>query len=93
MKFWKDRWREDMSLDASYPSLFSITTAKEAWVGDLRSMEHGSSWWNPTFSCPFNYWEMEDIEKILSQIGDKRIIEGMEETIQQMGTKNRLFSV
>ena len=40
VKFWKDRWNSDAPLCASFPSLFTITINKEAWIEDLtrRSM-------------------------------------------------------
>lgn len=46
----------EMSLEVAFPSLFSIVTAKEAWVRNLWSLGHDGGCWNPTFSCPFNDW-------------------------------------
>lgn len=70
-----------MSLEEAFPSLFSIAITKEAWVQYLWGMEHSGGCRNRTFSLPFNDWELEDVESFLSRIGEKRIIEGMKDTI------------
>ena len=44
VRFWKDRWYEDDSLYNSFPSLFSISLAKEAWVEDMWSHFGGGVW-------------------------------------------------
>ena len=54
-KFWKDSWCSDTSVNNAYPSLSAIACAKNAWVGDVWSMEMGGGCWNPTFFGPFNY--------------------------------------
>ncbi|RVW48872.1 hypothetical protein CK203_091209 [Vitis vinifera] len=33
VKFWKDRWCNDSSLNVSFSSLFSLTNDKDIWVG------------------------------------------------------------
>ncbi|RVW77264.1 putative ribonuclease H protein [Vitis vinifera] len=38
VKFWKDKWCGDEPLCESFPSLFSISLSKDAWVSDV---------WNP----------------------------------------------
>ena len=35
IKFWKDRCWRDSALNIVFPSLFTIDSEKEAWVGDL----------------------------------------------------------
>ena len=34
-KFWKDRWYGNGPLCASFPSLYTLASSKEAWVVDL----------------------------------------------------------
>ena len=36
---------------------------------------------------------MEDVESFLGQIGEKRVTEGVEDTVRWMGAKNGMFSV
>ena len=38
VSFWMNKWCGDESLCESFPSLFSISLSKEAWVSDI---------WNP----------------------------------------------
>ena len=35
MKFWMDKWCRDEPLCVSFPSLYTLGVAKEAWVADL----------------------------------------------------------
>ncbi|RVW46317.1 Pre-mRNA-splicing factor SYF1 [Vitis vinifera] len=35
VRFWKDRWYGDDPLCTSFPSLFAISSSKEAWVEDI----------------------------------------------------------
>ena len=35
VSFWKDKWCETSPLCVSFPSLFALTTSKEAWVSDV----------------------------------------------------------
>ena len=52
IKFWKDRWCGDSSLNIVFPSLFTLASVKEAWMGD--SVKEACVCWNPTFIKPFN---------------------------------------
>ncbi|RVW81088.1 hypothetical protein CK203_045355 [Vitis vinifera] len=40
MKFWMDKWCRDEPLCVSFPSLYTLGVAKEAWVADLW-VQHG----------------------------------------------------
>ena len=35
IKFWKDKWCRDESLNVFFPSLFAISNSKDAWVAEL----------------------------------------------------------
>ena len=35
VRFWRDRWCGESPLCVSFPSLFSFTVDKEAWVADI----------------------------------------------------------
>ena len=92
IKYWKDRWCNDTPLNVAYPSLFTLACAKDAWVGGLWSAELGGGCWNPTFVRSFNDWEMEDVESLLGLLGGRKVIEGVEDTVWWMGSKNGLFA-
>ena len=34
-RFWKDRWCGDEALSISFPSLYALSTSKEAWVAEV----------------------------------------------------------
>ena len=73
--------------------MFSLAKAKEAWVGDLWSLERGGGCWNPTFFRSFNDLEMENVERSLCQTEERRVTKGVEDTLRWMKTKNGLFLV
>ena len=35
VRFWKDRWCGDEALSISFPSLYALSTSKEAWVAEV----------------------------------------------------------
>ena len=59
VKFWKDERCGIDPLWDSFPSLFSLTCSKDAWVEDVLDFsipeEEG---WSPSFSRPLNDWEV-----------------------------------
>ena len=62
-------------------------------MGDVWSMEKGKECWNPTFIRLFNYWELEDVERPLLQLRDKKVIKGLGDTFQWKRARNGVFSV
>ena len=77
----------------SFPSLFTLTSSKEAWVADLwvHSFEGGG--WNPNFSRSLNDWEIRTVECFLSRIQDKVVVEEREDEVFWEVTKSgSLFS-
>ena len=35
VKFWFDKWYSDTPLSFTFPSLFAVSSSKEAWVWDV----------------------------------------------------------
>ena len=56
----------------SFPSLFALSVDKEAWVVDIWDplVEGG---WDPCFSRAFNDWEVEEVERFLERLHEKRV--------------------
>ena len=48
--FWHDAWCGELPLKIPFPALFSISCAKEAWVGENMDIAHGIIHWNVMFS-------------------------------------------
>lgn len=47
--------------------------------------------WDPTFSRSFNDSELKNVERLLRQLGGRRVIEGIEDMVRWMGKKNHFF--
>ena len=60
VRFWKDKRCGDDPLCISFPSLFVISLAKEAWVEDVWSHSGGGEW-APRFSKQLNHWELGSV--------------------------------
>ena len=68
VRFWMDKWCGDEPLCESFPSLFSISLSKEAWVSDVWNPDGDGGGWTPFFSRAFNDWEVELVEHFLQKI-------------------------
>ena len=55
-------------MKVAFPTSFTITTSKEAWVAEVwdDSLEVGG--WAPCFARAFNDWELEEVERFLSRL-------------------------
>ena len=75
VRFWMDKWCGDEPLCESFPSLFTISSSKEAWVTDVWSPIGDASGWTPLFSRAFNdwEWELELVERFLQKIQAFRV--------------------
>ena len=68
VSFWKHKWRDDEALYVSFPYLVALIASKEAQVAYVwdSTIEDGN--WNPSFSKPFNDWEVDIVKSFLSRI-------------------------
>ena len=57
-----------------YPALFAFAANKEVSVADVWEPSREGGVWTPCFVRPFNDWEVEEIQKLLQAIQDKRIL-------------------
>ena len=77
----------------SFPSLFAFAALKEAWVNDCWSgLEEGEGWF-PQFSGLFNDWEVEDVGRLLAQLGKVTLVNEVEDTLKWKVTQGGCFSV
>ena len=68
VKFWKDKWCGDKPFCESFPSLYSISLSKDAWVSDVWNLDSDGEGWAPLFSRAFNDWEIEMVERFMLKI-------------------------
>ena len=92
VKFWKDKWYGDDTLCTSFPSLFVISLAKEAWVEDVWS-HSGGGVWAPRFSRRLNDWEVFDVERFLLRLQERRVYSDVEDQVVWTKAKDGRFSI
>ena len=72
VKFWKDRWVEDIVLKEKFPRLFLISTCKDSLVSDLvdpgKITSAGCQSWNPGWRRERFVWEKCIEEHLLDKI-------------------------
>ncbi|KAJ9696951.1 hypothetical protein PVL29_008942 [Vitis rotundifolia] len=93
VKFWKDKWCEDGPLCESFPSLFSISLTKNAWVSEVWNPVSDGDGWTPLFTRAFNDWEIESVERLLQKIHVCRVQRDEEDKVIWTVSKNGAFSV
>ena len=81
MKFWKDKWCGDEPLNVSFPSLFTLSNSKDAWVAKLWQHSNEECGWNPNFLRPLNDWEIVIVERFLARLQDKVVEEDKEDKV------------
>ena len=92
VRFWRDRWYGDSPLCVSFPSLFALFVDKEAQVADIWDpLAKGG--WNPCFSRAFNDWEVEEVERFLEQLHEKRLHGDVDDMVFWTETRSGKFSV
>ncbi|RVX19928.1 hypothetical protein CK203_004741 [Vitis vinifera] len=70
VKFWNDIWCGNFALCNSFPSLYAFASSKEARVVELWDPSGEEGVWSPSFSRPFNDWEVEEVERLLLSTGE-----------------------
>ncbi|RVW51874.1 hypothetical protein CK203_067969 [Vitis vinifera] len=93
VKFWKDNWCGNFTLCNSFPSLYAFATYKEAWIEEMWDHSGGEGVWSPSFSRPFNDWEVEEVERLLLTIQGRRLNPLLEDRLLWKETKDEIFSV
>ncbi|RVW93915.1 putative mitochondrial protein [Vitis vinifera] len=90
VKFWKNNWYGNFALCNSFPSLYAFAYSKEAWVVELWDPSGEEGVRSPSFSRPFNDWE---VERLLLTIQGRRLNPLLEDRMLWKETTNEIFSV
>ena len=93
VKFWKDNWCGNFTLCNSFPYLYAFSSYKEAWLEELWDHSVEERVWSPSFSRPFNDWEVEEVERLLLTIRGRRLNPLLEDRMLWKETKDGFFSI
>ncbi|RVW98940.1 Transposon TX1 uncharacterized 149 kDa protein [Vitis vinifera] len=93
VKFWKDKWCGDGPLCESFPSLFSMSMSKNAWVSEVWNPVDDGIGWTPLFARVFNDWEIDLVERLLQKIQAFRVQREEEDRVIWTASNNGVFSV
>ena len=93
VRFWMDKWCGEEPLCESFPSLFSISLSKNAWVSDVWNPVGDGDGWTPLFARAFNDWEIELVERFLHKIQAFRLQREEEDRVFWTTSKCGAFSI
>ena len=79
VKFWKDLWCENQSLEEAFPILFNLSVNKDSW--------------GPRFNRHLNDWEVGEVESLLGKLHPLSIRKGVDDLLRWKENKNGTFSV
>ena len=91
--FWKDPWCCETVLCNVFPTLFNLAIHKDARVADVWDSSREDGGWSPVFLRPFNDWEVEEVERFLHFLHNKKIRPFQEDRLLLKETMTDGFSV
>ncbi|RVX04892.1 hypothetical protein CK203_019123 [Vitis vinifera] len=93
VKFWKDLWCENQSLEEAFPFLFNLSVNKEGWVAEAWEENEVGGSWGLRFNRHLNDWEVGEVESLLSKLHPLTIRRGVNDSLRWKENKNGTFSV
>ncbi|RVW69835.1 putative ribonuclease H protein [Vitis vinifera] len=93
VKFWKDLWCENQSLEEAFPTLFNLSINKDRWVAEAWEEDGVGGSWAPRFNRHLNDWEVGEVESLLGKLLPMTIRRGVNDSLQWKENKNGTFSV
>ena len=81
IRFWEDIWCGENPLCTSFPTLYVVVASKGAKVGEGWETTRGGGGWNMRFIRPFNNWELEETQRLISLISSKNFSQGEKDKI------------
>lgn len=64
IKFWKDKWLGNTTLQSDFPTLFSIASEPDSTISQNRE----NNAWTPLFRRNFQDWELNSLLQLLSKL-------------------------
>ncbi|RVW99827.1 putative ribonuclease H protein [Vitis vinifera] len=93
VKFWKDLWCENQSLEEAFPILFNLSVNKEGLVAEAWEEDGAGGSWGPRFNRHLNDWKVGEVENLLSKLHPLAIRRGVDDSLRWKANKNGTFSV
>ena len=93
LRFWKDPWCGGTALCNAFPTLFNLVAHKDARVAEVWDSSRVDGGWSPVFERPFNDWEMEEVERFLLILHNKKIRPSQEDCLILKETRPDGFAV
>ena len=93
IRFWEDKWCGENPLCASFPILYVVAPSKGAKVGEVWKTTKGGVGWNLRFIRPFNDWELEETQRLISLISSRNISQGEMDKIFWLVDKKSQYTV
>ena len=93
VKFWKDLWCENQSLENAFPILFNLSVNKKGWVAEAWEEDEVGGSWGLRFNRHLNDWEVGEVEILLNKLHPLTIRRGVDDLLRRRENKNGTFSV
>nr|CAN70181.1 hypothetical protein VITISV_000006 [Vitis vinifera] len=93
VKFWKDIWCENQSLEEAFPTLFNLSVNKEGWIAEAWQEDGVGGSWGLRFNRHLNDWEVGEVESLLGKLHPLSIRKGVDDLLRWKENKNGTFSV
>ena len=78
---------------ASFPTLYAVATSKGAKVGEVWETTWDGGGSNLRFIRPFNDWELEETQRLISLISTKNISQGEKNKIFRLVDKKGQYTI
>ena len=91
--FSNDSWCGKTMLCNAFPTLFNLAAHKDTRVADVWDSSREEGGWSPVFLRPFNDWEVEEVERFLHFLHNKKIRPFQEDRLLLKETMTDGFSV
>ena len=81
IRFWEDKWNGENLLCNLFPTLYAITASKGKIIGEVWESLRGEGGWNLRFFRPFNDWELDETQRLISSISGNIVRQRVEDKI------------
>ena len=81
LRFWKDPWCGGTALCNAFPTLFNLVAHKDAKVAEVWDSSREDGGWFPVFLRPLNDWEMDEVERFLLFLQNRKIRPSQEDRL------------